>query len=576
MARPRCVCAARLAGLRPDPVSARGRWGGFGLGAGSGSGGATENRAEGLGRSRVSQPAARRPGSPRGSAAWSFGRRLGPANGSAPRVPGGAPTTTAKGADMVISSPSDYRKAAKRFLPPFLFHYIDGAANEETTARNNVERLRATPLRQRILRDMDGLDTTLELFGEKMSLPLGLSPVGLTGMYRRRGETQAAAAASAKGVPFTLSSVSLCPIEEVAPFSSRPMWFQLYVLKDRGFMKNVLSRALAAGCSTLVFTVDTPLPGARYRDAHSGMSGPFVWPRRIMQAALHPFWAYDVGIKGRPHDLGNLTRYFGKRVGLVDYMGYVGRNFDQSIGWKDLEWIREFWPGAMVIKGILDPFDAKDAVRFGADGVVVSNHGGRQLDGVPATCEALPAIAQAVNGDIPVLADSGVRGGLDVLRMLALGADAAMVGRLYVYALAAGGRKGVENMIDLVANELRVAMTLTGVKSVRDVPSDCLADPRRLAEMADEAAQDLQASAAGRAIRERIREKRAKAQEAAKGSAAESGAGKTDRGHLGGPDGARSEDGALYGASATMGANRRGADKPNEAGDGDTETQEER
>ena len=283
-----------------------------------------------------------------------------------------------------------------------------------------------------------------------------------------------------------------------------------------------------------------------------------------------------MGIKGRPHDLGNLTRYFGKRVGLVDYMGYVGRNFDQSIGWKDLEWIREFWPGAMVIKGILDPFDAKDAVRFGADGVVVSNHGGRQLDGVPATCEALPAIAQAVNGDIPVLADSGVRGGLDVLRMLALGADAAMVGRLYVYALAAGGRKGVENMIDLVANELRVAMTLTGVKSVRDVPSDCLADPRRLAEMADEAAQDLQASAAGRAIRERIREKRAKAQEAAKGSAAGSGAGKTDRGHLGGPDGARSEDGALYGASATMGANRRGADKPNEAGDGDTETQEER
>ncbi len=211
-------------------------------------------------------------------------------------------------------------------------------------------------LRQRVLReDMSALDLRTELFGERLALPVALGPVGLTGMYARRGEVQAAKATAAKGVPFTLSTVSVCPIEEVAPAIDRPMWFQLYVLRDRGFMRNALERAKAAGVTTLVFTVDMPVPGARYRDAHSGMSGPNAPLRRMLQAVTHPRWAWDVGLRGRPHDLGNISTYRGHPTGLADYIGWLGANFDPSITWKDLEWIRAFWTGPMVIKGILDP-----------------------------------------------------------------------------------------------------------------------------------------------------------------------------------------------------------------------------
>ncbi|WP_432785947.1 L-lactate dehydrogenase [Oligella sp. MSHR50489EDL] len=375
---------------------------------------------------------------------------------------------------MIISSSTDYRKAAKRRLPPFLFHYIDGGAYAERTLNDNVNDLAQVALKQRVLRDMSALDTGTELFGEKLRIPLILSPVGLTGMYARRGEVQAAKAAAEYGIPFTMSTVSVCPIEEVVPELSRPMWFQLYVLKDRGFMKNVLDRAKAAGCSTLVFTVDMPVPGARYRDAHSGMSGPYAEWRRYLQAALHPFWSWDVGLNGRPHDLGNISRYLGKPVALEDYMGWLGNNFDPSISWKDLEWIREFWDGPMVIKGILDADDAKDAVHFGADGIVVSNHGGRQLDGVLSTTKALPKIADAVKGDLKILVDSGIRNGLDIVRMLALGADATMIGRAYIYALAAAGGQGVSNLLNLLEKEMRVAMTLTATRQVSEINSDCL------------------------------------------------------------------------------------------------------
>ena len=328
---------------------------------------------------------------------------------------------------MIISSTNDYREAARRRLPPFLFHYIDGGAYAEYTLKRNVEDLSSIALRQRVLKDMTQLDLSTEIFGEQLSLPVALSPVGLTGMYARRGEVQAAMAADKKGIPFTMSTVSVCPIEEVTPKINRPMWFQLYVLRDRKFMQNVLERAKAAGCSTLVFTVDMPVPGARYRDAHSGMSGPNAAMRRYLQACTHPHWAMDVGLLGRPHDLGNVSKYLGKAIGLEDYIGWLGNNFDPSISWKDLEWIRDFWDGAMVIKGILDPQDAKDAVRFGADGIVVSNHGGRQLDGVMSTATALPKIADAVKGDIKILVDSGIRNGLDVVRMLALGEDLCML-----------------------------------------------------------------------------------------------------------------------------------------------------
>mgnify|MGYP003444926929 FL=1 len=376
---------------------------------------------------------------------------------------------------MIISSSADYRAAAQQFLPPFLFHYIDGGAYAEQTLRRNVDDFAAVALRQRVLKDMSQLDTSIELFGEKLSIPVALSPVGLTGMYRRRGEVQAARAADKHGIPFTMSSVSVCPIEEVAPKIQRPMWFQLYVLKDRGFMQNALERAQAAGCTTLVFTVDMPVPGARYRDAHSGMSGPNAPLRRYWQAMTHPRWAVDVGLLGRPHDLGNISAYRGSPTGLQDYMGYLGANFDPSISWKDLEWIRAFWKGPMVIKGILDPEDAKDAVRFGADGIIVSNHGGRQLDGVLSSARALPAIADAVKGQIKILADSGIRNGLDVVRAIALGADCAMIGRAYIYALAAAGEAGVKHLLELLEKEMRVAMTLTSVAKVADISTDLLA-----------------------------------------------------------------------------------------------------
>ena len=380
---------------------------------------------------------------------------------------------------MIISSTTDYREAARRRLPPFLFHYIDGGAYAEYTLRRNVEDLSEVALRQRVLqRDMSNLELGIDLFGEQLSMPVALAPVGLTGMYARRGEVQAARAADRKGIPFTMSSVSVCPIEEVVPTIQRPMWFQLYVLKDRGFMTNVLERARDAGCSTLVFTVDMPVPGARYRDAHSGMSGPNAAMRRYMQSVLHPQWAWDVGVNGKPHDLGNISTYRKQVVGLEDYIGYLTANFDPSISWKDLEWIREFWTGPMVIKGILDPEDARDAVRFGADGIIVSNHGGRQLDGVLSSARALPAIADAVKGQTKILVDGGIRTGLDVVRMLALGADCTMLGRAYIYALAAAGEAGVENLLTLIEKEMRVAMTLTGTRTIADITPQSLVPNR--------------------------------------------------------------------------------------------------
>ncbi|OOW89761.1 alpha-hydroxy-acid oxidizing enzyme [Xanthomonas campestris pv. vitistrifoliae] len=375
---------------------------------------------------------------------------------------------------MIISAASDYRAAAEARLPPFLFQYIDGGAYAEHTLRRNVSDLADVALRQRVLRNMSDLRLSTELFGETLAMPVALAPVGLTGMYARRGEVQAARAAAARGIPFTLSTVSVCPIEEVAPAIERPMWFQLYVLKDRGFMRNALERAKAAGVTTLVFTVDMPTPGARYRDAHSGMSGPNASLRRMLQAVTHPRWAWDVGLLGKPHDLGNISAYRGSPTGLQDYIGWLGANFDPSIAWKDLEWIREFWTGPMVIKGILDPEDARDAVRFGADGIVVSNHGGRQLDGVLSSARALPAIADAVKGELKILADSGIRSGLDVVRMLALGADAVLLGRAFVYALAAAGQAGVENLLTLIEKEMRVAMTLTGTHSIAEISAEAL------------------------------------------------------------------------------------------------------
>ena len=376
---------------------------------------------------------------------------------------------------MIISGPSDYREAARRKLPPFLFDYIDGGAGDEATLRANQDGLASVNLKQRVLRDVASLSLGTELFGERLAMPVILGPVGLSGMYARRGEVQAARAARAAGIPYTLSTVSVCSLEEVIAANGAPIWFQLYVLKDRGFMKDALRHAEALGVTKLVFTVDMPAPGPRYRDARSGMSGRFAGARRLWQAVRHPSWAVDVGLLGRPHDLGNISRYRAKPAGLNDYIGWLGANFDPSISWADVEWIRDAWKGKIIIKGILDANDARDAQRFGADGIVVSNHGGRQLEGALSTAQALPAIADAVGDRLTVLADSGVRSGTDVLRMLALGAKGVLLGRAYAYALASAGQAGVARLLGMIEKEMRVAMTLTGTASIDRVDRTVLA-----------------------------------------------------------------------------------------------------
>jgi L-lactate dehydrogenase (cytochrome) len=376
---------------------------------------------------------------------------------------------------MRIASASDFREAARRRLPRFLFDYIDGAAYAEQTARRNVADLAEVALRQRVLVDVSDIDLSTNLFGARQGMPIMLGPVGLSGLYARRGEAQAARAAAAKGVPVCLSSLSVCGLREVAAASGLPIWFQLYIIKDRGYMAELLAVARELGCAGLIFTVDLPMPGARYRDLHSGMSGPHARWRRLGQALTHPRWAWDVGLRGRPHGLGNFAPVLGAKSGLEDYVGWIGRNFDASITWRDVDWIRTHWPGRLVIKGILDPEDARRAVEVGADGIVVSNHGGRQLDGVPSTVRALPAIAEAVGGMTTLLVDGGVRSGLDVVRMLALGAKGVMLGRAWAYALAAAGGAGVTRLLQIFEAEMRVAMALTGVTDIAAIDRDILA-----------------------------------------------------------------------------------------------------
>jgi L-lactate dehydrogenase (cytochrome) len=375
------------------------------------------------------------------------------------------------------ASALDYRELARRRLPHFLFEYIDGGSYAEVTLRRNVADLEAIALRQRVLTDVSTLDLTTTLFGREQKLPVALAPIGLAGMNARRGEVQAARAAEKAGIPFCLSTVSACPIDEVARASTQPIWFQLYMIRDRGFMKDLLAQAKEAGCSTLIFTVDMPVPGSRYRDYRSGLAGASGFAgsfRRTVQAMLRPAWAYDVGVRGRPHQLGNVAPVLGKNTGLEDFFAWMRNNFDPTVSWKDLEFIRDSWDGPLVIKGILDQEDAIAAADLGADGIVVSNHGGRQLDGVPSTAQALPAIADAVRDRLTVLADSGVRSGLDVVRMLALGAHGVLLGRAWVYALAAAGEAGVSHMLQLVEAEMRVAMALTSCTSIDRITRDAL------------------------------------------------------------------------------------------------------
>ena len=375
------------------------------------------------------------------------------------------------------ASVSDYRALARARLPHFLFEYLDGGSYAEVTLKRNVADLEAVALRQRVLRDVSAIDLSTELFGERWAMPVGLGPIGLSGLYARRGEVQAGKAAAAAGVPFSLSTLSACSIGEVAEKAGPGFWFQLYIVKDRAFVADMIARAKEAGCGAILLTVDLAVPGTRYRDYRAGLSGTpggGGGSRRLAQVLRRPAWAWDVAIHGKPLTLGNLEPLLGSGAALQDLMGWVSSNFDASIGWKDVEWVREQWKGPLLIKGILDPDDALQAAASGVDGSVVSNHGGRQLDGVSSTARALPRVTEADGGKVPILVDGGVRSGLDVVRMLALGADFVMLGRAWAYALAAAGQQGVEHVLRLIDAEMRGALALTGHRSIAEVGSETL------------------------------------------------------------------------------------------------------
>lgn len=378
---------------------------------------------------------------------------------------------------MKPRSSADIEKAALRRLPPFLSEYLVGGSYTEHTLRRNVEDLRTIELRQRVLRNVAEIDTSAALFGHQWSMPVGLGPIGISGMFARRGERQAAEAAESANLPFCLSTVSICSLEEIRAAVDYAFWFQLYIIRDRAFMNDLLDRAAAAGCGAMLFTVDMPMPGVRYRDFKTGLAGSPGFKgavQRAWQGVRKPRWAWDVGLRGRPHSLGNLIPVLGKNSGLEDYIGWLGRNFDPSVTWQELEWIRSKWDGPLLVKGILDPEDARKAVDVGADGIVVSNHGGRQFDGVRSTVRAVSGIAEAVDGRLTVLADGGVRTGLDVLRMLALGANGVLLGRAWAYALAAGGRGSVEGMLDTMSRELKAAMAFAGRTRIDEIDRSVL------------------------------------------------------------------------------------------------------
>ena len=369
------------------------------------------------------------------------------------------------------ASVADWRRRAAQRLPRFLFDYIDGGASDERTLAANVQDFAALRLRQRVLVDVAQVDTRATLAGQPCALPLALAPIGLAGMAARRGEAQAARAAHAAGVPFTLSTVGICPISEVAAAAGTPPWFQLYMLRDRGAVRALLDGAWAAGCRTLVFTVDLPLPGMRLRDIRHGMAASGARPAliRAAQVLARPGWVRDVALRGQPLRFGNLTAQVPGARDLGAFKAWVDAQFDPSVTWQDIDWLRGQWKGRLLLKGILDVQDAQAAVQVGADGIVVSNHGGRQLDSVASTAAKLPAIAQAVGAQTEVLVDGGVRSGVDVFKALALGARGVLIGRPWVWALAAQGEAGVRTLLAQWQRELLLAMTLAGVTRVADI-----------------------------------------------------------------------------------------------------------
>lgn len=380
--------------------------------------------------------------------------------------------------DLLPASFEDYRRRAEARLPRFLFDYIDGGATAEVTLRRNVSDWEDVKLSQKVLCDASRLDCSVELFGEQLEMPLILAPIGMGGMSARRGEVQAKRAADAADIPFCLSTVGICSMDEVAEVSGRPFWFQLYVLKDRGIVKEILERAWDQGVRTLAFTIDLAVLGTRYRDIRNGMAGGLSrWGRLragLIDYLLHPGWALDVGVRGGPHVFGSISKYVQGSSRTDDYLAWAATQFDASVTWKDIEWLRTIWRGNLVLKGILDVSDARRAVDMGAEGIIVSNHGGRQLDGVASTAVMLPRIADAVGGETTVLVDGGIRSGQDLVRALALGAKAALIGRPWVMALAAGGEAALTRLLAIMKQDMRTALGLTGVARARDVTREIL------------------------------------------------------------------------------------------------------
>jgi L-lactate dehydrogenase (cytochrome) len=375
--------------------------------------------------------------------------------------------------NLVPASYADYRREAERRLPTQLFHYVDGGAYAEHTLGRNVEDFEKLQLKQRVMHDVSRVDPSDSIFGYEMTIPAALAPIGLGGMMARRGEVQAKRAADAFGIPFTLSTVSICSLEEVAAVSDKPFWFQLYMLKDRGAVTHILDRAKASGVRTLIFTVDLPVLGARYRDVRNGMGGgTTVWGRLrsgTLDYLAHPSWAVDVGLKGKPHTFGNLDDLVTKASTLADFKAWIDGQLDATVTWKDIEWVRAAWDGDLIIKGILSTEDAIAAFDAGADGIVVSNHGGRQLDSVSSTIAILPRVLDAVGGRGTVMIDSGIRTGQDILKAKALGADMTLIGRPWVYANAARGEQGIRNLLSAMKGEMQVSMALTGVNTIQEV-----------------------------------------------------------------------------------------------------------
>jgi L-lactate dehydrogenase (cytochrome) len=388
-----------------------------------------------------------------------------------------------------VASIEDLRDLARRRVPRAFFDYADSGSYSEQTLRANRADLKAIKLRQRVLVDVSERNLATTILGQKIAAPLILAPIGLMGMQHGDGEILAARAANAAGIPFTLSTMSICSIEHVAEATAKPFWFQLYVIRDRGFSRALMDRAIAAKCNTLVLTVDLQVLGQRHRDVKNGLTVPPEFRiKNIIDIATKPAWIWSV-LKGKSKTFGNISGHVPGMENVNSLAQWTNDQFDPALSWKDVEWIKNYWPGNLVIKGILDVDDAKMAVTLGADAIVVSNHGGRQLDGTSSSIEMLPRVADTVGDDTQVLFDGGIRTGADIVRALALGARACMIGRSYVYGLGAGGQAGVAKAIDILEKELSVTMALTGVNSVADIDGRVLMNgaPKKKAAKAKKA-----------------------------------------------------------------------------------------